>query len=134
MKSFIVRDFLQRLGPSSILVVFGVWEIIDPAYWASYLPGFAANFGHPEAQVVVHGCILAVLGLALLFNFHTRLAAILSTLVLLSIVFSLLLEGGWNEIVMRDISILISTSALMFPSIAGNGRAREAHEAAHDNL
>jgi hypothetical protein len=56
-------------------------------------------------MVLLHGWLLSVLGVALVFGIAPQLAAGVSALMLLEIVVSLSLTGGVSDIVARDVGV-----------------------------
>lgn len=101
-------SLIMRLSLAFVFGWFGISEIINPAYFSGYVPPFAANlpFFNSNLFIQIHGVVLALLSLCLVFKFHLRLTGILNILVLLQIIISLLLISGFNEIVIRDIGLL----------------------------
>lgn len=109
-----LRKLIPRLGISFIFITFGIWEIIQPGYWTGFVPRFLKDFIDVSLTVQIHGAILLVLGLGLMSGFQTKKLGIASTLIMLSIVFSLLLNFGFSDILVRDIVILLFASTLIF--------------------
>lgn len=87
---------------------FGISEILNPVYFSGYIPPFVKilPFFNPNIFIQVHGIVLTLLSLCLIFKFYLRFTGILMILMLLQITFGLLLISGFNEIVVRDIGLL----------------------------
>ena len=117
MNKISIHYLIARISIAFIFLTFGIWEIIQPAYWTAYLPGFAFNLGFisPDSLLMVHGAVLILLALGLLFlSRYLRIFASLSALVMLSIVASLIMSTGWDDVLVRDITILLFTISLIF--------------------
>lgn len=97
-----------------VVIWFGVTEIMHPAEWAVFVPSFVAGVAPAATLVTVHGFLLFVLSLALIFNFYRRVAAIIVAIILLEIIFNFLQKGGLNPIVVRDIGLFGAALALSF--------------------
>lgn len=97
----------MRLSLAFVFGWFGISEIINPAYFSGYLPPFVTSlpFFNSNLFIQIHGAVLTLLSLCLVFKFHLRLIGILNILVLLQIIISLLLISGFNEIAARDIGL-----------------------------
>lgn len=107
------RTLVARIGVSFVFLVFGVWEIIQPGYWTGFVPRFLESLDL-FLLVRFHGIILLIIGTGILSGFYIKKFAIAASLILLSIIFSLLVNFGFNDIVVRDIVILLFVSTLLF--------------------
>lgn len=96
-----------------VVIWFGLNEVRNPEAWAIYVPGFLQGMSMVNTLVLVHGVILILSGVALIFNFYRRLAAIVLALMLLDIVATLWLGSGLDEITVRDIGLLGMALALI---------------------
>ncbi len=103
---------LARFGLAFCFVSFGVWEIVRPAAWISYIPEFARWFD-PALMVRMHGAVLLIVGLMVLFAILRRFSTTLALLIMLEIVFSLLISDGFSQILVRDITIAFLAGSLM---------------------
>ena len=108
-----MRKLITRGGIAFIFIVFGFWELINPGYWTGFIPKFLSGFDL-FLLVKIHGLTLIALGLGLLSGIYLKKFAIASTLVMLSIVMSILINDGFNDILIRDIVILLFDSTLIF--------------------
>lgn len=109
----LVRHYLMVAAMAFIFITFGVWELINPQFWNSYVPSFLYAF-NLNTLVTIHGAVLTLAGLWLLSGKFRKYAAILSTLIMLEIVGSLVLESGFSPLLVRDATILIVSVALIF--------------------
>lgn len=109
-----MRRIITRLGISFIFITFGIWEVIDPAYWSGFVPKLVQNFIDLNLVVRFHGIILLILGLGVISGFQTKKFGIASTFIMASIVFSLILNFGFSDILVRDLVILLFASTLIF--------------------
>jgi hypothetical protein len=109
-----MKKLITRVGISFIFITFGAWEIIDPAYWSGFVPKFLEGLVDLFLAVRVHGIILLILGLGIMSGFQQKKFGIASTLTMGSVVFSLLVNFGFSDILVRDIVILLFASTLIF--------------------
>lgn len=91
-----------------------MWEIINPGYWSGFVPKFLKDFIDIFLAVQIHGVVLLVLGFGVLSGYQTKKIGIASTLIMTSIVFSLIFNFGFSDILVRDIVILLFASTLIF--------------------
>ncbi len=112
MTATLARVF-SRIGLAFCFISFGAWEVARPPYWVSYVPSFVASFANPLVLVRIHGVILAVLGLLVLFGLMRRIATLFSVLMMFEITISLLVGSGFTEIFVRDVTILFLAISLM---------------------
>lgn len=61
----------------------------------------------------IHGVILAVLGLLLVFGLMRRTVTLLSVVMMVGITVSLVIGSGFTEVLVRDITILFLALSLM---------------------
>ncbi len=109
-----IRKYLVISGISLIFFIFGVWELTNPQYWSAFVPSFLANIINNLVLVRIHGIILIFLALWLSVGFYRKIAAILSSLVLLNIILFLLFSSGFSDIVVRDLAIFLFSVSLIF--------------------
>lgn len=117
-----IPRILARLGLASCFVTFGVWEIVAPTYWVSYMPSLAARIAEPSLLVRIHGAALLVVGLMVLLGILKRFSALAAVLIMISIVASLIVSSGFTEIVVRDIAILFLALSLFVDSLQRDWR------------
>ena len=112
----------MRLPPLSVLLTrfalafcflgFGVWELIQPRMWITYVPTSLASVMNPSTLVLTHGIALTVTGLGILSGWMPKLFTGLATLIMLEICVEIFLQEGFTDIFIRDVSILLFTSAM----------------------
>ncbi len=91
-----------------VFLVFGLWQILNPAYWKAYLPLFLQNFD-PILLFRLNGIFNFIVGLALIFNFYPLIFSGLAILHLIGVIFSI---GLYNDIAIRDLGLLILALAI----------------------
>lgn len=115
MKNETIRHYLSLYAVSFIFIVFGIWEISNPLYWSGFVPSFISKiFSNINLLVQIHGIILAAVGMMFAFDFRTKVASAIGTLVMLDIVFSLVFESGFSSLVVRDFVILLLVASVFF--------------------
>ena len=91
---------------------FGVKEISSPEAWTAFVPSFLGTGKTLVYLVVFHGIALTLSGLAVLFNFHRRIAAGILALMILQIIVEFFSNSGLSETVVRDIGLFGMALAL----------------------
>ncbi|HEY4494018.1 MAG TPA: hypothetical protein VJB95_01125 [Candidatus Paceibacterota bacterium] len=96
-----------------VVLWFGYKEVTGPNSWTAMIPSFLGVEGQMAVNLVMaHGIILILSGLALVFNFHRRIAASVIALLILAIVGNFLMTGGLSAVAVRDIGLLGMALAL----------------------
>lgn len=95
-----------------VVVWFGYNEITNPGKWAVFLPPYLNLSEMTNNFIIAHGAVLALSGVALIFNFRRRLVGGILALLILGIVATLIQEEGLSETVVRDIGLLGMALAL----------------------
>ncbi|MBI2195579.1 MAG: hypothetical protein HYU48_00865 [Candidatus Levybacteria bacterium] len=108
------QDKIVRLAIAFILIVFGAWEVLVPAYWAVFVPEFATAIFNPLFATRIHGLALFVLGALLISGYRKNLVSLASSLVLLSVVVSVFMYSGFSDLLVRDIVIFLCSLSLLF--------------------
>ncbi len=108
-----IRRCLSIGASAFIFLVFGIWELVNPEYWARFVPSSLFNF-NPTILIIVHGIILTLLGVWLITGKWLRVAAIAGTLVMAQIVLSLIVSSGFSDLVVRDFTIMLFVLSLAF--------------------
>jgi len=114
MNSTRIHNLLLRLAPAFIFITFGIWEVKEPGFWTGFIPPFAHGFMDLKQMVMIHGVILVILGIGFLIGKGLRYIALVASLILASIVYSIWLQQGFSDIFIRDVAILIFTASLIF--------------------
>src|SRR5450432_1689929 len=93
---------VARILLGLVLGWFGYHELVYPALWTGYVPLVPATSTVAVVLVLAHGWLLLVLAVAMVAGIAPRLAAGISALLLLQIVISLTITGGFSDLTMRD--------------------------------
>jgi uncharacterized membrane protein YphA (DoxX/SURF4 family) len=109
-----VRHILTRLAVAQVLIIFGIWEIVQPVYWNSFVPQFVSNFMNINLVVQLHGAFILILGAAILIGAYLRISAALAVLTTLAVIVFLLISSGFSDIIVRDIVIVLAAASLIF--------------------
>jgi len=104
----------MRLSLAFVLIVFGIWEIIQPVYWNYYLPRFIGKLANANILVVIHGFLILALGIAVLVGAYLRISSGLAALMILAILVELVASTGFTDIFVRDVTIFLLALALFF--------------------
>lgn len=104
----------MRAGLAFVLVWFGVHELQDPGQWAVFVPSFAADASPIGVNqlVLFHGFLLTVAGASVGLGIVCRAGAALAFGLLTEVIFGLILDGGVNDLVIRDAGLLALAAAL----------------------
>lgn len=109
-----IRRYIVIGASSFLFLVFGIWELVDPNYWVGYVPPMLFKLMRPNILVIIHGIILAILGLWIITGKQLKIAAIVGTLVMLQIVLALLISSGFTDLFVRDFAIMLFVLSLVF--------------------
>ena len=96
-----------RYGIGIVFFLFGIDQIFNSANWFAWTPSFVP-FG-AETFWLVNGIFNLSIGVLLLVGFLTRIAALLATLHLVGVIFTL----GYNDISIRDFGLLLGALAIL---------------------
>ncbi len=107
---------LARLGLAFCFLGFGIWEIVAPTLWTTYLPEFLSGF-HPVLLIELHGIALTVSALGVLSGYFPKFFTGISALILLDICIEIFLQEGFTDVFIRDIALLLFTCALFADAI-----------------
>jgi len=99
-----------------VVVWFGVNEVLHPASWASLVPDFTRVIATASQLVSIHGILLILLGLALIFDYHRRVASGVISVMILFIIAGFLSDGSLSPVAVRDIGLFGMALALSFRS------------------
>ena len=97
---------ILRLFLAFVVIWFGLQEIFTPDTWVTFVPTFLGQGSLALDLVIVHGIILTVCAVLLIFKLYTRLAAWIVVVLLLEIIINLIFKSGFSGLVVRDIGIL----------------------------
>ncbi len=96
-----------------VLAWFGYHELMAPGQWTGYVPIFSPSSHFAQILVLAHGWVLLVLAVALVAGVAPRVAAAVSSILLVEIVVSLIASGGLSDLVLRDVGVLGLALALV---------------------
>jgi len=88
------------------LAWFGYHELVQPALWTGYVPGFNATSTAAVILVLAHGWALLVLAVALIAGIWVRGTAAVVALLLAQIVIWLTIKAGLSDLTLRDVGVL----------------------------
>ncbi len=108
------RHIISRLALSVLFLGIGLWEIIQPQYWSTFIPKFLTSIASANALVGIHGVVLLIIGIAVLLGAYLRIAAILASLVMIEVIAAIILESGFSDLLIRDLSVLFLAISLIF--------------------
>lgn len=114
MKADDIRHILTRVGVAQVLIIFGIWEMIQPTYWNAFVPSFFSSFININLFVQLHGIFIIVLGIAILIGAYLRVSATLAALTTVAVIAFLFFSSGFSDIIIRDIVIVFASLALVF--------------------
>ncbi len=98
-----------RVSLGLVFLYFSISQLNSPSEWSSFVPGFLTNFGLSANNFVVfNGFIELVFGIFLIIGLYTRFSALVMSLHLFGIAFSI----GFNPLGIRDFGLAFSTLAL----------------------
>ncbi|MDP3728036.1 MAG: DoxX family protein [bacterium] len=102
---------LLRYGVALLFLWFGLNQLFNPGAWVAWLPSWTSNLPiEPVTFILLNGFLETVLGFCLVVGVFTRFSALLLSLHLFGIAFSL----GYGDIAVRDFSLAIATMAVAF--------------------
>lgn len=84
---------------------FGVNELLSPKMWVGFEPGFLATTSFAVPLVMIHGGLLCIIGLALVFNYYAKLASLIFAAMLIEIIGTFVFQGAAWDIVARDTAL-----------------------------
>ena len=112
-----IRHILTRLAVAQVLIIFGMWEIVQPVYWNSFVPTFVSSFMNINLFVQLHGIFILILGVAILIGAYLRISATLAALTTLAVIVFLLISSGFSDIIVRDVVIVLAAASLVFDDV-----------------
>jgi hypothetical protein len=94
-----------RLLLGLVLAWFGYHELVQPSWWAGYVPVVSGST-LAVLLVLAHGWLLLMLAVAMFAGIAIRAVAAVVVALLLQIVTSLTISGGLSDLVLRDVGVL----------------------------
>lgn len=99
------RENILSIFLGFVVIWFGINEVSNPTDWSVFIPEFLGSIAPASTLVTIHGVVLILMGLAVIFNWHRRIGAAVLGLMILSIIVTLFGSEGLSEIVVRDIGL-----------------------------
>jgi uncharacterized membrane protein YphA (DoxX/SURF4 family) len=112
-----IRHLLTRLSLAVIFLGIGIWEVVQPSYWATYVPSFVAKIANPNLFLLVQGSILIIIGAAILVGLYLKLFSALAAVMMAAILIALITGFGFTDLIIRDLAVLIIAIALYFDDL-----------------
>ena len=100
------RETILSIALGFVAVWFGVNEILHPTSWAAFVPAFARSFAPAVSLVIIHGIVLCLSGLSIVFGWKRRVFAAILAVMIAQIIFTLISASGLDETAVRDIGLL----------------------------
>ncbi len=107
---------LSRLGVAFCFLGFGIWEILSPSLWTTYLPEMLKDM-QPLLLIKMHGIVLTVVGLGVLSGYARSWFTALATLLMLDVCIEIFLQEGFTDVFIRDGALLLFTAALFIDAV-----------------
>ena len=85
MENSKIMHYILIFAAAFVMLSFGIWELINPGYWAGFVPSFLSPL-NILLLVRIHGAVLTILGLWFLSGKKIKLASIIGAIILLEIV------------------------------------------------
>lgn len=103
---------LPRLAIAFCFLSFGIWELVHPTLWTVYVPPFLNAVARPTSLVFLHGVVLTVTALGVLFGYAARFWTSVAVLIMLELCIMIGWEEGFSDVFIRDVAILLFTAGL----------------------
>lgn len=100
------RNSILSFFLAFVLAWFGIHELFTPVDWVVFVPSFLGGGSLATASVTIHGIVLIVCALMLIFDYHRRLASGIVAIMFAEIIFTLLKSSGLSDVAVRDIGLL----------------------------
>lgn len=99
---------LARYGIGIVFFIFGIDQLVRPKAWITWTPesiiNFATNLGVNNINLIYFNWLFDLtIGFLLLVGLFVRVTALIGTLHIIGIIFSL----GYNDISVRDFGLLL---------------------------
>lgn len=102
---------LLRYSVALLFLWFGLNQLLNAGAWVAWLPPWVGQLPiEPLSFIYLNGILETVLGVCLAVGLFTRFSALILSLHLFGIAFSL----GYNDIAVRDFCLALATMAVAF--------------------
>lgn len=121
-------DEVLRVGLGAVILLAGVHKLVDPAAWSAYAAPLVVALWpvSMDATMVLNGVLEAIVGLAILIDSYTTVAAAIVALSLLGVVVDLLLAaamtGKFLDVAIRDVGLTVLAIGVMLQSAPHGSR------------
>ena len=112
-----LRHILMRIALAFVFISIGIWEIVQPSYWSFYIPEFLTVLASATTLTMFHGAVMLILGIAVLLGIRLKVSAGLCSIMMIAIIGDLIAAFGFNDIVIRDIAILLLAVAIYLDDV-----------------
>lgn len=119
-------DDAGRIGLGLVILLAGLHKFVDPGAWSVYAaPWFAAIWPFPmDLTMVLFGVTEVPVGLALLFDWYTTLAAAIVAVSMLGVIFDLatiaVVSGRFVDVIVRDLGLFVLAVVVTLRSAVGH--------------
>lgn len=103
--------WIARIALAATFLGFGVWEIIAPTLWTTYLPAFLQGDNGPTF-VLVHGIALTAVAIGVLSGYFARFFTGIAAFMLGHIWVEIYIQEGFTETFIRDTGLFLFGCAL----------------------
>ncbi len=111
MHSNEIGKIILRVSLALVFLYFGIMQIRDPGAWSGFVPDRFHISGISANNIVIfNGFMEIVLGTFLIVGLYVRFAALVMSLHLFGIAFSI----GFSPLGIRDFGLAFATLALFF--------------------
>ena len=102
---------LLRYAVALLFLWFGLNQLFNASAWVAWLPSWVEQLPiEPLSFILFNGFLETLFGLCLALGLFTRFSALVLSLHLFGIAFSL----GYNDIAVRDFTLALATMAVAF--------------------
>ena len=115
------KTFLVQIGLAFTLFYVGIYSLVSPDLWISFVPKFVENFGvSRELFLAFHSIGEITLAIWLLTGWKLRISGSLTALLMASIV----IVSGWDSfmITFRDVGLFFAALFLAMPEKENSGQ------------
>ena len=106
-----ISQAILRVGIALVIIWFGIQQLSSPTDWLAYLPQWTTTLPISQLSLIyINGWFELVAGIVLFFGIYTRAIALLITLHLADITYTV----GYGAIGVRDFGLCIAMLAIFF--------------------
>lgn len=101
---------ILRISLSLVFLWFGINQLYSPSNWTVFVPKLFSGIIASKLLVMINGSFEVIFGLIMISGIYLRLTALLLSLHLIGISFSL----GYSALAVRDLGLSLSTLSIFF--------------------